>query len=153
MVCIIILTFIPTDKHGFHYILVQLIHAALRQREKDKVDERDWVVLEAMSGRKLQNGGTFRNVLARCIDEVITPYFAEIISQIDMNCNLDLLDHEQEAPLSRFWLAMFGVAGKQIDLSSLAEGKTTISTNFQCQLPFFWCVKDIVEVHRMSVLG
>ena len=124
---------------------MKLVHSALKDRERDRVDEKDWVVIEAMNARKLHNGGTFRNVLARRIDEVITPFFAEVIATIDRNCNLDLLDNpkNEEPSLSQFWLAMFALV--RIDFSSIAQGKTTIEADFHCQMPFSWIVKEVVD--------
>ncbi|XP_064403130.1 E3 ubiquitin-protein ligase RNF213-like isoform X2 [Halichondria panicea] len=151
-----LMSLIPKTHPGeapFYDLLVKLIHSALLQRESDRVDEREWVLNEAMSGRKLQNGGTFRNVLARRIDEVITPYFAEIIAHVDQNCNLDLLDSKDlNSPVSRLWLTIFKFTGGRIDFSSLAEGKTTIKNNFQCQFPFSWFVKDMVNAQRANML-
>ncbi len=108
---------------------------------------------EAMSGRKLQNGGTFRNVLARRIDEVVTPYFAEIIAHCDQNSNLDLLKQNVDSSVSKLWLAMFKFTGDSIDFSSLAEGKTIVRTDFCCKFPFSWCVKTVVEAQRANILG
>ncbi len=100
---------------------------------------------EAMSGRRLQNGGTFRNVLARRIDVVITPYFAKIIAHADQNCNLDLLDPKNlDSPVSRFWLAMFNLTGEEMDFSTQAEGKTIVKTDFHCQFPFSWMIREMV---------
>ena len=114
-----------------------------------RVDEKDWVLIEAMSGRKLQSGGTFRNVLARRIDEVITPYFAELIAIFDRNCNLDLLDAKnQTAPISLFWLGMFHLVGGRINFTSLTKGKSDIKTHFLCKLPFSWFLKEEVEAQR-----
>ena len=138
----------------FYALLVQFIHRALKKREEVRVDERDWVLMEAMSGRKLQSGGTFRNVLARRIDEVVTPFFAELIAHIDQNRNLDLLEAKrQTTPISLFWLEMFRLTGGRIDFSSLAKGKTDIKTHFPCQLPFSWFVREEVEAQRANVLG
>ncbi len=130
------------------------IYLALVQREKDRVDEKDWVLNEAMSGRKLQSGGTFRNVLARRIDEVITPYFAEIIAHCDQNSNLNLLNPKSiDSPVSKLWLAMFRFTSQRIDFSSLTEGKTTIKSDFNCQFPFSWCVRDVVDTQRAYVMS
>ncbi len=107
-----------------------------------------------MSGRKLQSGGTFRNVLARRIDEVITPYFAEIIAHCDRNNNLDLLNPAIiNSSISKLWLAMFKFVGERINFSSLAEGKTTVRTDFCCQFPFSWCVKDVVDALSTNIQG
>lgn len=136
------------DDPSFYTLLVKFIHGALKQRERDRVDEKDWVVDEAMNARKLQNGGTFRNVLARRIDEAIIPFFSKIISSIDQNCNLNLLTDpkKQTSPLSQFWLAMFEHI--HIDFTDcIARGKTTllVRTDFHCQLPFSWIVKEAVD--------
>ena len=121
---------------------------ALKQREEDRIDERDWVLMEARNGVKLQSGGTFRNVLVRRIDEVITPYFAQIIAHIDQNCNIDLLDSESQAtPLSQFWLKLFDVYCGMIDFNSPVTGKITTKLNFCCKLPFSWLVKETVDAH------
>ncbi len=109
-----------------------------------------------MSGRRLQNGGTFRNVLARRIDVVITPYFAMIIAHADQNCNLDLLDPKNlDSPVSRFWLAMFNLTGGGVDFSTLyiAEGKTTVKTNFHCRFPFSWFVREVVTAQGINLQG
>ena len=137
------------DNAPFYALLVKFIHQALKQREQARVDEKDWVLIEAMSGRKLQSGGTFRNVLARRIDEVITPYFAELIALFDRNCNLDLLDAKnQTAPISLFWLGMFHLVGGQINFISLTKWKSDIKTHFPCKLPFSWFLKEEVEAQR-----
>ncbi len=143
-----------SDEYPFYKLLVQLVHLALLQREKDRIDEKDWVLNEAMSGRKLQNGGTFRNVLARRIDEVITPYFAEIIAHCDQNSNLDILDPKNmNSPISQLWLLMFKFTGGRIDFKSLVEGKTTIKTDFCCKFPFSWYVKDVVDALNADMQG
>ncbi len=143
-----------TDETAFYGLLVKLIHSALKQREELRIGERDWVLTEAMSGRKLQNGGTFRNVLARRIDEVVTPFFAEIIAHADQNCNLDLLDPKNlDSPIARFWLQMFNLTGGRIDFSSLAKGKTTIKIEFYSRLPFSWFVWEVVNAQGANVRG
>lgn len=133
------------DDTSFYSLLVKLVHCALKEKERDRVDERDWVGMEAMNAKKLQNGGTFRNVLARRIDEVITPLFSGIIALIDENCNLDLIDEsDQNSPLSKFWLAMFQLVRFNNTLVSL-PGNSTVEVGFHCQLPFSWIIHEAVE--------
>ena len=129
---------------------MQFIHTALRRREERAESYgKDWVLMEAMSGRKLQNGGTFRNVLARRIDEVITPQFAKVIAHIDQYCNLDLL-HAEEQNISKFWLDMFNLSGEKIDFSSEPSGKIMVNTDFGCQLPFSWIIKETIDTLAQS---
>ena len=138
---------------SFYFLLVKFIHKALKRREEIRVDEKDWVLMEAMSSRKLQSGGTFSNVLARRIGEVITPYFAELIAHMDQNCNLDLLDVQQASPISQFWLEMFNLTAEQIDFTSLASGKTDVKMDFHCMLPFSWYIRETVEAQRVNASG
>ena len=124
---------------------MKLVHGALKERERDRVDVRDWVGMEAMNAKKLQNGGTFRNVLARRIDEVITPLFSGIIALIDQNSNLDLIDEsDQASPLSKFWHAMFQLVRFDSTLVALL-GNSTVEVGFHCQLPFYWIILEAVE--------
>ena len=78
------------DAHNFYGILVKHIKALLEERETHIAD-KEWVLKEALNGRKLQSGGTFQNVLTRRFDEVIIPIFAAIIQFIDHYANLTLL--------------------------------------------------------------
>lgn len=78
------------DDGTFYGGLVKHIKRLLEEGEKHLLD-KEWVLKEAMSGRKLQSGGTFQNVLTRRLDEVIVPIFAAILSSIDQYSNLSLL--------------------------------------------------------------
>ena len=62
----------------------------LKERENVQQD-KEWVLKEALNGRKLQIGRTFQNVLERRLDEVIVPIFAAILSFTDQYSNLDLM--------------------------------------------------------------
>jgi len=139
---------------------VRRIHQLLSEREEIREDEKDWVVNEALNTRKLQNGGTFQNVLARKLDEVLVPIFSEIIAVVDHNYNLDRLDPKNEnSPLSQFWLAIFrssaivrfcyedmATCGRHRDLVPGAGGRMA-EEDFKCQLPFSWLVKEAVDAH------
>jgi hypothetical protein len=77
------------DPQSFHGILVLHIYRLLQERESDLAH---WVLDEALNASSLEVGGTFRNVLACKIDEVVIPIFAKIIACIDCSYNLDLID-------------------------------------------------------------
>jgi len=142
---------------------VSHIHRLLSERDQIRGDEKDWVLNEALSTRKLQNGGSFQNVVARKLDEVLVPIFSEIIALVDRNYNLDRLDPKNEnSPLSQFWLAIFrnsaivqlryedmvtqGKHRKQV----LGAGKRMAEEDFKCKLPFSWLVKEEVDAHWHS---
>ena len=61
-------------------------------KERDGLlNDREWVLKEALSGKKLQSGGTFQNVLSRRLDEVVLPLFSSVLSFIDHYSNLNLI--------------------------------------------------------------
>jgi hypothetical protein len=136
------------------------IYRLLREREADRPDDSEWVLREALSTNKLQLGGTFRNVLIRKIDEVIDPIFAKIIAAIDQHSNLDLIDPKaEESPLSQFWLSMFSEPTvlrlkysemhAQGNIAGTSEkGGIRLYTDFKCQMPFFWIIKEFVDCQR-----
>jgi hypothetical protein len=129
------------------------LYKLLKEREADRPDLSEWVLSEALNASKLEVGGTFRNVLARKIDEVVIPLFAKVIACIDCNYNLDLIDPKaQDSAHSRFWLAMFGEP-KVLQLKyETAQGDTVpgvggrkTNQDFKCQIPFFWLIRDTVD--------
>ena len=130
------------------------IYRLLQDREFDRPDLTDWVLGEALNSSNLEVGGTFRNVLARKIDEVVVPIFAKIIATIDRNYNLDLINPKAgDIPLAQFWLAMFSDPKvQQLRYSEMAQGgkvlgigKSRLDQDFKCKLPFFWLIKDAVD--------
>ena len=62
----------------------------LKERD-DLNNDVQWVLNEALDGRRLQSGGTFHNVLSRRLDDVVIPLFASIIAFIDQYSNLTCL--------------------------------------------------------------
>ena len=149
----------PLDDSLFYATLVRHIHSMLLERE-EVMEEKEWVLDEAMSGKKLQSGGTFRNVLSRKLDEVITPIFAEVLVHVDRYSNLDLLKRKN-APLhvQQLWLNVFtcselcsfsytemSVQGGGDRLAGMGQRKSS-DEEFPCQFPFFWLIKETVDSH------
>ena len=134
---------------------MQHIFSVLQQRDHVWEADKQWVLNEAMDPRKLHNGGTFRNVLARKIDDVIIPIFSEIIASMDRNYNLDLINPRGEnTPLCQFWLKMFGrpkiMQFSYVEMMTPREkvpgvgGRRSVE-DFKCQLPFSWIIKEAVD--------
>ena len=132
-------------------------------RDEINLDD-DWVLSEALDAKKLHNGGTFRNVLSRRLDEVVVPLFSEIIAMIDRYYNLDLVyQADWDSPLSQFWLAMFQYTGHRSHIDSfimpvLQKSRqqvhglgAQISEDFKTRLPFSWIVKECVDAHWDNV--
>ena len=141
------------------------IHQLLKERNQVREDDKNWVLNEALSARKLQNGGTFQNVLARKLDDVIVPIFSEIIALLDHNYNLNHLNiKEENSPLNQFWLAMFrNPAIMQLHYEDMVTkqggghreqvpgaGGRMAEEDFKCQLPFSWLVKEAVDTQWHS---
>ena len=78
------------DARTFYGALVKHILSMLKERDS-LLKDREWVLNEALSGKKLQSGGTFQNVLSRRLDEVVLPLFSSVLSFIDHYSNLDLI--------------------------------------------------------------
>lgn len=130
------------------------LYNLLQEREADRPDLSEWVLSEALDASKLEVGGTFRNVLARKIDDVVIPIFAKIIACIDCNCNLDLIDPKaQDSPVSLLWLAIFREPKVlQLKYSEMVLGDKVSGVggkkanhDFKCKMPFFWFIKDTVD--------
>lgn len=66
----------------------------LQDREKSQ-HSADWVLNEALNVTSLHHGGTFQNVVAKKLDQVLTWVFANILSFVDCYHNLDLISNLQ----------------------------------------------------------
>lgn len=103
-----------------------------------------------MSVCSLQSGGTFKNVLARRLDEVIIPILAEIIAFLDHNCNLSLLQEKADAtPLFELWLKIFqsSLTEERLRYEQMVGTRNVVMAReeFECQFPFFWLVKETID--------
>ena len=116
------------DEYTFYGALVKHILSMLKERD-NLLKDREWVLNEALSGKKLQSSGTFQNVLSRRLDEVVLPLFSSVLSFIDHYSNLDLIaqrlvkvkeariyiyyfynysgKHSDNTPLQNLWLHIF----------------------------------------------
>ena len=128
----------------------------MRERDEIRDPRKKWVLDEAMDLKKLHTGGTFGAVLARKVDEVIVLIFAYIISAIDRNYNLDLIDSSNGSmsPILQLWLAIFRdskvlpfrydeIAASKEKLPGAGSRKS--EEDFKCQLPFSWIIQDTAE--------
>ena len=135
-------------------MLVQHIFVVLQEREEVFEGEK-WVIKEAMNARNLQHGGTFRNVLSRKVDEVVTPIFAEIIASVDRNYNLDLINPKDgDLSISKFWLRIFSDSSiMQFNYRDMVTPREQVpgvggrktGEDFKCELPFSWLIYDAVD--------
>ena len=150
------------DDSLFYAALVRHIHSVLREREEVIAESDEWVVSEATSRKRLQNGGPFRNILSRKFDEVVIPIFVEVLVRVDRYCNLDLVT-QKRAPshVRSLWLTVFtcyelcGFSYTEMSVHEKdgpAGKRKSIDYEFQCQFPFFWLIKETLDSHWDTVI-
>lgn len=69
-------------------------------------DSSDWAIKAALNHHSLQANYTLINSIKKSLDTQIQQALMYIISQIDMNSNLELLRHD-DACLRKLWLLLF----------------------------------------------
>ena len=110
-----------------------------------------------MSIRGLQSGGTFKNVLARNVDDVVIPILAAIIAFLDCNCNLSLFKGKDITPISVLWLKIFQsrVAEEKLNYDQMVGTQKIIIAieEFECKFPFFWLVKEAIDMQWAGAKG
>ncbi|XP_058262202.1 E3 ubiquitin-protein ligase rnf213-beta isoform X1 [Hemibagrus wyckioides] len=141
--------------HGarFQEVLLKRMVVALTQKEECMLNSGDWVNREIMKREALQEGGTLRHTLWRCLQGVLTPILACILEVLDRDCNLDLLYGEGLSEgLVQFWLDIFD-DGQILELpvpqnSSSSEEEIDVQYNLvvggeahTCTAPFSWLIK------------
>ncbi len=120
------------------------------ERDKLRADEAAWVLTEALDPKKLQNGGTFRNCLARKLNDVIVPIFTALIARMDRYYNMNLIRKERDnSPVAQLWLAMFRdpqiMRFRYEDLVLPGVERRMLEDEFECQFPFSWLIREEVE--------
>lgn len=143
------MNFYPIDTTSFYGIMVRHIHTLLQRRDEAYGSESNWVLEEAMNMRKLHIGGTFKNALARRIDNVIIPLFAKVIAVIDQNRNLRHLNDlgKKQCSIHDLWLKIFSdpnVLGLNYE-EIAGQQKTPVADDFYCEFPFSWLIKEVIE--------
>ena len=131
------------------------ILGVLKERD-DLMNDREWVLKEAMSGKKLQSGGTFRNALSRKLNEVVVPIFASILVAIDHYSNLNIVGHTNpNNPLHQLWVEIFqshnlcSFSYQQMtggeDIFGFGGKRSILHEEFRCRFPFFWIIRDVMD--------
>ncbi|XP_077056473.1 E3 ubiquitin-protein ligase rnf213-beta isoform X2 [Siphateles boraxobius] len=137
----------------FQEVLLRRLVFALMRKEELVHNPEDWAYKVAKNHKALQEGGTLRHTLWRCLQGVLTPVLAQVLEVLDRDCNLYLLYGEGLSEgLSQFWLDIFEDQ-QLLDLTLLQNASTPEQEiNVQCQLfvgeverrcsaPFSWLIK------------
>ncbi|XP_030630710.1 E3 ubiquitin-protein ligase rnf213-beta [Chanos chanos] len=141
-----------TGAHFQEALLSRLV-AALVLKEEQMFDPGDWVNREAKKCQALQEGGTLRHTLWRCLQSTLMPVLAWILEALDRCSNLDLLcSAGLSEGLVGFWLDVF--KDKQLlDVavphnSGVSEQEINVQHHLwvgeearPCAAPFSWLVR------------
>ncbi|XP_076855501.1 E3 ubiquitin-protein ligase rnf213-beta isoform X2 [Brachyhypopomus gauderio] len=138
---------------NFQQILLARLVVAMEQREELIPEAKDWVNKEAMKQEALQEGGTLRHTLWRCLQTVLTPTLAQMFEVLDRDSNLNLLcGAGLSEGLVQFWLDIFS-DGHILDFTrpqspSASEQEINIQCNLfvseeqhNCSAPFSWLIR------------
>ncbi|XP_008435734.1 E3 ubiquitin-protein ligase rnf213-beta [Poecilia reticulata] len=154
----ILLTHLSTDQNPtsarFQRVLLSRLAETLAQREELMAAPKEWVSKEAKKRRALQEGGTLRHTLWRCLQSTVTPVLASILEVIDRYSNLDLLsaDSRLSPGLVKLWMDI--LADSQVlylpppsnpsdsDQEVLVQHYFLLDSEQQsCSAPFSWIIK------------
>ncbi|KAI8484072.1 hypothetical protein Bbelb_381900 [Branchiostoma belcheri] len=132
----------------------------LKEQEESQVHMgSNWLSQEAAASKAIRQAGTLRRSAWIYLLSVVSPMLAEVIAFFDRNSNLDLLKTKEESWLHQLWLHI-AANNKAIDLhytDCLSPKKRTVRETvpvqtsgydgqlFQCQLPFSWLIKELVD--------
>uniref|UniRef100_UPI0037E7EAB2 E3 ubiquitin-protein ligase rnf213-beta n=1 Tax=Semicossyphus pulcher TaxID=241346 RepID=UPI0037E7EAB2 len=108
----VLLTFLGAGQGhtGAHFqeVLLDRLAKALAQKEEMMGSPKEWVNREAKKRQALQEGGTLRHTLWRCLQSTVTPILASMFEVMDRYANLDLLSDERLSQgLIKLWLDIF----------------------------------------------
>ncbi|XP_026207099.1 E3 ubiquitin-protein ligase rnf213-beta isoform X2 [Anabas testudineus] len=148
------------QKHiGTHFQkeLLSRLADVLAKREERMGSPKEWVSIEAKKRQALQEGGTLRHTLWRCLQSTVTPVLASMLEVMDRYANMDLLSDERLSQgLITLWLDI--LADPQIlDLTSpqntsesdqevLVQHYFLLDGEGQgCAAPFSWLIKMHLE--------
>ncbi|XP_007886821.2 LOW QUALITY PROTEIN: E3 ubiquitin-protein ligase rnf213-alpha [Callorhinchus milii] len=146
------------DEECFLRMVKQRVKVQLQEREETSLYPREWMYNEALKLDALQEGGTFRHTLWKCIQNVVAPNLAQLISVLDRDYNLSLLDdpgvsHE----IKKVWLNIFS----DIQILKVSHQTGNMGPNTQevrvdhrlrignvethCAAPFSWLIKEYID--------
>ncbi|XP_069016032.1 E3 ubiquitin-protein ligase rnf213-beta [Embiotoca jacksoni] len=137
---------------AFEKVLLSRLAEALAQREEMMGAPKEWVSIEAKKRQALQEGGTLRYTLWRCLQSTVTPILANMLEVMDRYGNLDLLtDDGLGQGLIQLWLDV--LADSQIlpltPLQNQSESDQEVLVQHyflldgeeqRCSAPFSWLI-------------
>ncbi|CAL8304474.1 unnamed protein product [Lota lota] len=141
----------------FHELLLVRLARALALKEETDVAPAEWLNTEARKRQALQEGGTLRHTLWRCLQSHVTPVLASVVEVLDRGANLDLLHGGQLGKgLTGLWLDIFSDAQildltppqtpRTLEREILVQGSIVLDGVEQpCVAPFSWLIKSYLQ--------
>ncbi|RVE59876.1 hypothetical protein OJAV_G00193340 [Oryzias javanicus] len=141
----------------FQSALLSRLAEALEQREELMGAPKEWVSTEAKKRQALQEGGTLRHTLWRCLQSSVIPLLASMLEVLDRYSNLELLSNSRlSSGLLHLWVDI--LADSQIlhlpPLKSSSESEQEVlvqhcfmldEEELPCLAPFSWLIKLHLE--------
>ncbi|XP_020567705.1 E3 ubiquitin-protein ligase rnf213-beta isoform X2 [Oryzias latipes] len=141
----------------FQSALLDRLAEALEQREELMRAPKEWVNMEAKKRQALQEGGTLRHTLWRCLQSSVMPLLAGMLEVMDRYSNLELLSTRRlSGGLLRLWVDI--LADSQIlhhsPLKSSSESDQEVlvqhyfmldGEELPCLAPFSWLIRLHLE--------
>ncbi|XP_053269183.1 E3 ubiquitin-protein ligase rnf213-beta isoform X1 [Pleuronectes platessa] len=143
----------------FQRVLLRRLAEALARTEEWMDGPQEWVSREAKKRQALQEGGTLRHTLWRCLQATVIPILASMLEAMDRYSNLDLLSDPTLGPgLTTLWLDILDDS-QILDLTppqrtSESDQEVLVQHFFMldgeeqpCSAPFSW----IITMHLESL--
>ncbi|XP_058476821.1 E3 ubiquitin-protein ligase rnf213-beta isoform X2 [Solea solea] len=141
----------------FQTVIMSRLAEVLAQREELMFSPKEWVNREAKKRAALQEAGTLRHTLWRCLQSTVIPILVSMLEVMDRYANLDLLcDQRLSRGLVSLWLDI--MADPQVlDLkphhkSSESDQEVLVQHHFMlddqeqpCSAPFSWLIRMHLE--------
>ncbi|KAM6896925.1 E3 ubiquitin-protein ligase rnf213-beta [Xenentodon cancila] len=157
----VLLTLLETGQNhtgaDFQRALLSRLAEALAQREQMMGSPKEWVLREANKRQALQEGGTLRHTLWRCLQSTVTPILVNMLEAMDRYANLDLLCDDRLSPcLLQLWIDILGDSQilhltplqnqSESDQEVLMQHFFMLDGEEQsCLAPFSWLIKMHLE--------
>ena len=150
---ILIILFLFNAGHTSRFVkgILDCIQRFLVQKEEVSLPEHvnTWVQREAIEQNHLPDYGTFREALIRCFEDRVTPVLMTIISEMDRNCNLMIL--QRESKYHNLWLDLFESCVGTTEVANVKLAQSNAEGTFVCNFPFsshvIQTMEDAVKVH------
>ncbi|XP_067914411.1 E3 ubiquitin-protein ligase rnf213-alpha-like isoform X2 [Heterodontus francisci] len=130
----------------------------LQEQEEIALNPKEWMCNEARKINSLQEGGTFRHTLWKCIQKTVTPNLAQMISILDRDYNLSLLvDPKVNKEIKQLWLNIFndtqilrvshqaGSSGPNTEEITVHHKVNKGRVEVPCVAPFSWLIKEYID--------